>query len=331
MSESGARAEDGSPLIAAKWAKRVSIDRRYDVVRCINVERDAKCFADLEHELAPWRDLVTNLQGSFADKLPYVLEEIGEDPAFFFLDPFGVNGIEMDVLAPLIDREGKTELLIHFSDKTFLRMAGHLDENGERLPVGFKLAESKLAKLDSFIGTKRWRLLWARPDVDTEQAIAGTVDLYLGVLRDRGFTYAHQIPIRDHYSDRPSYRLIFCTRSAHGVDLMSDRACRYERQLKDVDDAGARTLFQDDEEREALTHLRDRVYEAGLRRGTASTLELVHELCPELFGRYLRSEYAKVVRELVDRALIDRSSPRGIDERELLRFVEPPQGSLLAL
>lgn len=326
----GGRVQDGSPLIAAKWAKRLAIERRYPVVKCLNVERDETCFAELERNLAPWKDVATCLGGTFAEQLDAILATVADDPVFFFLDPFGINGIEMDTVQRLIERRGKTELLVHFSDRTFLRMAGHLSETGERVSVSVKVAEAKLARLDAVMGTKRWRLLWARRDVDTDAAMEGTVSLYLEQLRERGMTHAHQVRIRDRHSDKPSYRLVFCTRSAHGIDLMSDIACRYERGLAAEEAAGALTLWHETEERQRLTDLRDRLYAAGLQRQTATREELVHELAPQLFGQHLRSEFARAVRELVETGLITRASSAGIEEREPLRFVEPPQGSLLS-
>ncbi len=134
------RAHDGSPLLAAKWARRIQIERRYPLVRCINVERDTDCYAELLKNLAPWRDVAISLEGAFSEHLEDIIDAIGHDPALFFLDPFGVTGADMSVIKRIASREGKTELLLHFSDKTFLRMAGHLDDRGDRLPVGRKLA-----------------------------------------------------------------------------------------------------------------------------------------------------------------------------------------------
>jgi hypothetical protein len=136
--------------------------------------------------------------------------------------------------------------------------------------------------------------------------------------------------MRDSFSDRAAYRLVFCTDSPHGVELMSDIACRYERGLKEVAEAGAMTLWGDQEERQHLTNLRDVVYEVGLRRRVATREQIVHELAPKFFGRYITSEYAKVIRELVSTGLIARATPIGIGPREDLRFVEPEQGSLLS-
>ena len=325
----GGRAYDGSPVIAAKRARDLELERHYPIMRCINVERDLGCFAELERNLAPWRSVATNRQGEFADRIDEILAMTGSDPVFFFLDPFGVNGVEMEVVERILARPGTTELLLHFSDKTFMRMAGYLDENDERRPAGIKVGEAKLARLDALMGSKRWRMLWSHPDVDGEQAIEATVKLYLETLRDAGWRYAYQIPMRDHYRDRPAYRLVFCTNSPHGVEMMSDIVCRSRRDQELQDDHGAVTLWREHEERQALTDLRDRIHSVGLERGVASRRDLVHAIVSENFGRYRRSDYAKAIRELVGLGLIDRPTATGIEEREPLRFIEPPQGTLL--
>ena len=325
--DDGGQAQDGSPLIAAKFAESVATDRGVPLVRCINVERNRGCFDELEENLAPWSGYAQNLRGTFAQQRERVLDTIGGDPAFVFLDPFGVNGIEMEVIEKLLARTGVTELLVHFSDRTVLRMAGHLDENDQRLPIGHKVAESKLARLDAVIGTSEWRRLWSEP-VDTTVAMDATVELYLSELRKR-ISYANEIKMRDSFSARAAYRLVFCTGSPHGVELMSDIACRYERGLKDAHDGSAMSLLDEYDKRQHLTNLRDTVYEVGIRRQVASSQDIIHELAPKLFGQYITSDYARVIRELVVAALIDRATPTGIKPQEELRFVEPDQGSLL--
>jgi three-Cys-motif partner protein len=329
--DDGGQAQDGSPLVAAKWARQIAVDRKYPLVRCINVERDQGCFSELERNLAPWTagaDVAINLQGEFAEHVDLILETIDNDPALIFLDPFGVNGIEMALVEKALARAGKTELIVHFSDKTFLRMAGHLGNNDERLPVGQKVAESKLARLDAVIGTRLWRRIWADHSRSTDDAISATVELYLSELRLR-IGYAHQIAIRDAYSDRPAYRLVFCTGSAHGVELMSDIACRYETKLKEAYDAGTMTLWEDQEARQRLTDLRDSVHVAGLRHGTATREQIIHEMAPKHFGEYTSTDYARAIRELVKAGLVERANAVGIEPREPLRFVQPAQGSLL--
>ena len=71
------------------------------------------------------------------------------------------------------------------------------------------------------------------PGADTERAIDDVAPADLDQLRRAAGSTPHQIRMRDHYSDRPAYRLMFATGSAHGVELMSDIAHRYEQSLKD--------------------------------------------------------------------------------------------------
>jgi hypothetical protein len=112
--------------------------------------------------------------------------------------------------------------------------------------------------------------------------------------------------------------------------LMSDIVCRYERALKKEEDAGVMTLWQDSEERQRLTDLRNRIHATGLASGRASREDIIHKLAPELFGLYNSTEYAKAIRELVQVGLIDRPTAVGIEPREPLRFIEPPQASFFA-
>lgn len=160
-----------------------------------------------------------------------------------------------------------------------------------------------------------------------DEAIDAIVNLYLTELRQR-IDFAHQIRLRDFYDDRAAYRLIFCTNSAHGVELMSDRACRYERELEEMAGAGL-TLMADQETRARESALRDSIQAYGLQRGTATPEEIVHALAPERFGRFTNTDYAKRIRELVSEGAIDRPNSKSIDRREGLRFVTPDQGSLL--
>lgn len=326
--DASGRVQDGSPVIAAKWAKKVAVDRGYPLVRCINVERDRGCFERLRRELAPWQDVAIAHNGEFADHLLDILDAVGADPALFFLDPFGIRGIEMDLICQIAARSGKTELLLHFSDKTFLRMAGHLDDRGERMPAGQKQAESKLAALDTLIGTKRWRLL-VPAGADTETAIDAVAELYLEQLRESGWRYAHQIQMRDAWRDRPAYRLMFATPSPHGVELMSDLVCRYEQTLEESAVAGQMTLWHEQEERQRSTNLKDQIYAEGKRAGAITREQLIHRLAPQHFGRYTSTYYAKMIRELVNEGLIDRPTAKSIGLRESLGFVESPQGSLI--
>jgi three-Cys-motif partner protein len=328
--DASGRIWDGSPLVAAKWAEQERIRRGgYPVMRCINVEADPDCFAELRRNLAPYGDVAVALQGEFVDHVNDIIAMIGNDPALVFIDPFGVNGIEMEVLERLLaQRErSKTELLIHFSDKTFKRMAGHLTENAARTPVGVKSANSKLEKLDRVIGTPLWRRIW-NSALSNEEAMDKIADLYVSELRSR-VGFADQIPMRDHWGDVPPYRLVFCTGSPHGIEQMSHLAHKHEAELKARMLPGQMNLLADNEEREKLTALRNAIEALGIERGTITLDEIRHTLVPKRFRLHAHNDYAKAVRELVKAGVIERDTPTGIKDDEPLTFVPPAQGSLL--
>jgi three-Cys-motif partner protein len=321
--------QDGSPLIAAKWARTEEQRCGYPKVKCINVERDPACFYRLTANLAPWAHLVSNLRGEFGDHLEQIIEKIGRDPAFFFLDPFGVRGIEMPLIEKIMQRPGrKTELLIHFSERSFARMAGHASE-GDRATVAERMAQSKLARLDEVIGSQMWRPWWAGGNVDPGEALEKTIDLYMSQLRTRGFDFVNQIAVRDKLADRSRYRLVFCTSSPHGVDLMSDIACRYERGLADEAAAGQDTLFTESEDRQSEGDLIDAIHKIGLERQVVTREKIRHLLATREFGKHTITDYNRAIVELVKRGGIDRETAVGIQEREELHFKEFAQSSLL--
>lgn len=329
----GGERQLGSPAIAAKWARELETsDKHRLVVRCINVERDQKVFQKLQANLAPWKHLVDFLPGEFGDQLDAILQRIDADPAFFFLDPFGVNGIEMELIERILARPSKTtELLIHFSDKSFRRMAGHLDDNDTRTEVGQAVADAKVARLDAVIGSKMWQRIWLDKDRSTDERIEAIIKLYCSQLRERGFAYAHPIPMRDHADQRARYTLVFVTNSLHGVDLMSDIACNYRRDQVDHKNEGSFELLWEEGRREDIIEgaLRDDIHRLGLSLGSATPQQLRHGLVSERFGLFKASDYAKAIRMLVDEKGIDRASATGIKDTELLAFVSPPQQSLL--
>lgn len=326
-SEDG-RQHQGSPRVAAVWAAKFELDRGYPQLRTINVESDPSRFRELEINLAPWKHLTTNYQGEFGQHLDRILERVGRDPVFFFLDPFGVSGIEMALIDRILERGGRhNEVLIHFSDRAFKRMAGNAIER-DRLPVGQRTAEAKLRRLDEVMGTSMWRGWWSG-DHDPDTAFDKTVELYLEGLRER-FGLAGQVRMRDSFAAPTRYRLVFATRSPHGLALMSDIACRYERGLEEEYRAGQMDLFADSNSLVRARELRAAIHRQGLVMGGAASLRDVrHALVPKRFSQHTDTDYAKATRELVGEGLIDRETAKGVGETETLRFVEPRQGSLL--
>ncbi len=113
---------EGSALRSAKLARSIHYNpkRNYNL-HCINIEQDTDIYQRLEKNTATYSSFVSNYQGSFKEHVYSILGEIAEQPALFFIDPFGFKGIEWDSLLPIFQRQkGITEFLIRF-DAPFVR------------------------------------------------------------------------------------------------------------------------------------------------------------------------------------------------------------------
>lgn len=328
------RIEDGSPRAAAKLAQQIA--HKADVrqagprLHCINIEADPTNYQQLMVNLAPYRDHCTNLPGEFTDHLDDVLRRIRRDPAFFFLDPFGVVGIEMDVVEQIIRRDAiSTEVLIHLSDRSLRRMAGHVIVR-DRTVVGHRAGQSKLGRLDAVIGTPLWRRIWAQEHKSTDERAAAIVELYLSQLKERASGgrrfHAHDVPMRDSFLARPRYRLVFGTRSLDGVEQMSDRAYVYEDELHRKTYEGSFEIdWRPQRHAEQCAQLRDELHREGCAAGTISRRDLVRIVLPRHFGEFKNSDYDRCLRDLVEARGIDRASSSAIKPTEPLRFVELQQ------
>ena len=336
--DAGGRSADGSPLVAARFAHQYNVDhaREGKSISLINVEKDPMTFARLQAILAPFGPLATSFQGRFQDHLEQIIRMIRREPVLFFIDPFGMEGADIRLIDQILRHRGGqrdiTELLIHFSDRTLARLAGNIADN-PRSAVGQRASASKVAYLDTVLGTTWWRGAFTNPNLATfEERSDAVAKLYVHELRKRGISYVHELRMRDSLDAAPRYRLIFTTRSAHGSFLMSDIAAGHEADLFKARWEGT---FEVDWQRQRRADKRDllrtEIHRWGLERGTATSEQIILHFAPEKFAEWRTSDYAACVRELIELGGIDR--PRGaggITNKERLRFVPTIQESLFA-
>ncbi|MBN2222776.1 MAG: three-Cys-motif partner protein TcmP [Vallitaleaceae bacterium] len=219
----------GSPTKAAKYAETLR-NRNYQL-RCIYVEEDQNNFQNLIETIEEYNVYATCLQGRFEDHLDTILSTISDNPTIFFLDPFGIKGIEWQCIQPVLNRKWITEILIRINPKDISRLAGHSDSTT-------KSAEAKrnvLTDLYGFDTSHEWEVIWK------SEGTHGLVNLYtnqiLRTLGDyRGKSYVCLYPIRS-IEGILKYYLLFGTCHPKGATLMSriiyKRERSYERDVLD--------------------------------------------------------------------------------------------------
>jgi len=221
----------GSPIRAAEYAQ--TLVGKYYKLRCINVEINPECFENLRQSTLPYTTLTINHCGVFADHVNEILNQIGNQPTIFFLDPFGLKGIEWNHIYPILKRSHITEVLLRINPQDISRLAGFAHSDGS----GAAKKRQVLTNLYGFSGSEQWEKVW-----DTE-GTDGLVKLYAkrllnAMLRERSKSFVCSYAIKS-IEGKVKYYLIFTTRHAKGAVLMSNiiygREKCYKRDVKEYE------------------------------------------------------------------------------------------------
>ena len=214
------RGEKGSPVLAAEIAQRFRDEGKPYSLYCINIEKDYNNFVNLNFETSRFNNLVSNFLGSFTENLGSILQSIGDCPAFFFLDDFGVSGTEWEAVEKLVKRKAPTDLWIRFDHQTVRRLDGFFDSSA-------KSAKLRFSRLHHLYGINNQELLHQRLDGSTpEIRVRNALYLYLERLEEtfnlshkKGYAAAYPIVSLD---EQRKYHLVFACAHPRAAILASD-------------------------------------------------------------------------------------------------------------
>lgn len=302
--------EKGSPVIAAELAEHYRDEGKSYRLYCINVECDPDNFANLQSETSNFGNLVTNFLGTFTDNLDAILSHIGNNPALFFLDDFGVSGTDWGSVEKLLRRKGSTDVWIRFDHKTVRRLDGFFASAA-------KSAVQKYAHLPQLYGIYDLDLLHRRLDGPSPDArIQNALALYLEQLektfedsRNLGFASAYRV-----YSlnDQLKYHMVFACAHPKAARLASDiingEEDNYQRERQEFIEKHTQqmSLFPLDPSAEEIfaekvSRLKDQVQRKFLGQ-TITRSDLHYQLlCMDSkywFGRMGRTHLTRVLEDL---------------------------------
>jgi three-Cys-motif partner protein len=223
---------EGSALIAARLAAEPVQKSRKGILQCINVEADSATFENLKTATAPFSHCVTNLHGTFQDKLPEILKLIGGHTAFFFIDPFGTQGAEISTLRELAARSGKTEALVRYDDTRVKRLImwsannlENLEEKHRKVALGLLARVRELTDDEAAEKVQMEALLGSDSEL-RDRLIEG----YEGeVKRKTKFTFGLNYPIRNPATGGHRYYLVHFCKFVDGYTHMANFMARAER------------------------------------------------------------------------------------------------------
>lgn len=211
----------GSPLRAAQLARKLQEDQRNYSLRCINIESDSGTYEQLCNATQAYADLATNLFGPFADNTDRLLQIVQEKAVLCFLDPFGIDGMDMSAIERIICRpRGITDLWVRFDAGEARRRDGYYasDEPG---------AEKQFEILCRVYGVGDRNVLHNALAAPTaEERMLAALRFYMRQLssvygRHKGDSYVGAYHIRSIAGDS-KYWLVAATAHPKGFVLISD-------------------------------------------------------------------------------------------------------------
>jgi three-Cys-motif partner protein len=331
--------EAGSPLMMARLIDQAATWPGAPTLRVIAVEPNRGLFARLADLLRPWVEMGSIIlhRAPFDETLAReILREIGEAPAYFFLDPFDQTDLPRSVLDLVLSRPEPTDVTVNFNGPALHRMAARLCERdrsgrteaqlqlfgietGRMVPSAgtiLQAAEKTVARVDEVLGSSSWRAGFCA--LSAEARIDHLRERYTVGAARSGYRKAWY-PVRASLRQKARYDLIHFARRPDAFVLLHDFICKEEDQLWQefhTEQAAARgaplTLEFSPEARrgERLVLLREHVLEL-LSRSPASQDQLLGRLIFEggLFGSFQARDLTEVRTELFQAGRITQANP----------------------
>lgn len=231
----------GSPLLsiheAEKAREQLSEMRGVPVeVQVVAIEKDRARFSKLEQLVQTFGGRHVALNGTLGDHIGGLEPEFASTPTLFFIDPFGLDPLQADVVRRAL--QGRhNEVLLLFADQAALRHIGAaaaMDASDEpqaslfgpddtpQLPAPSRelqiTADAANRIMNAAFGDERWRSAMNLAPDRRRQAL---VDMYSGLLRTMGASRVLSLPMIGKGS-RLKYHLMFATKSGKGYEVMKD-------------------------------------------------------------------------------------------------------------
>ena len=255
-----AAGKPGSPVIACRIAQDVrgALGKKQGLERArmkiVAVESDARRFASLERTIQPFAeiesDTVFALRGTMSERFEEVAKITGGAPTLYFLDPFGVKGLQAS-LYPKMLAGANNEILALFSDLGALRLRGvvhagtkleheirTLRNSPSLFPENDRAVEAALAAEDA--RKQSYRSLYGRKvakaitdalgDSSWEEDLRGMgsdeareelIIRFARKLIDSGARFVHVLPMRGRTGGH-KYCLIHASKSVKGFTTMKE-------------------------------------------------------------------------------------------------------------
>jgi len=304
--------EPGSPVLAAQETAKLAYN-----IRCLNIEEDPANFSSLQTETSRFSH-VENIFADFNDVIGTVLDRVRGQPAFFFLDPFGVKDLPMQGLVePIAQRRTQTDILLRYATETVRRLVGSYEND----PV--RGGANEMHVTHWFRGDG-WKAIVQNnaPGIQRDDHLLNYYLQQLVSISGGRFSHAAAYPIRT-LQGNIKYHLVFATGNKLGMKLMSEVLYKAEHDYsaeqaiyQENRRSGQVDMFSESEQTQAQTERMSQLEQSILRAGMTKNIWNFHELYYELllnrgwFAQVSEKEFRATCKTLHAQSKIERLSPR---------------------
>lgn len=313
----------GSAFIGADTAVNPIQKSRAGMLRCINVEEDADTFAELEANLAKHKasGLVENYHGTFQQHLPAILQKIGTHPAFFFIDPFGSKGAEIETLKTIRTNRDRSEILVRYDDTRVKRLISWAAKNLDSYNEGHRKSAENFAKRVSQLTDELAVEVFQANDAEAREWL---IEGYMNKARDEaGYRYALHYPIRNPKTGGHKYFLVHFCNHADGYHSMANFMAKaeraYEKTMREAVDMfaasdqevmpgiieGADQAIEENRVAELVSALPKILQKLRPRGGDFENRDLYSAIVDQFRWRLTRKEWIKAIRKAHDNGLVE--------------------------
>jgi three-Cys-motif partner protein len=210
----------GSPIIGIETSLEVrKIKQKKNIdfdLNVIAIDSD-RCSADTLRKFAKDADpdsktKIEVIESDFDNALPGVLSKISIDPAFFFIDPYGIKGVGKKSLDLIVDRIGSTEIFLNYMKMGVQRVKGqykNIKHEDEKIRIR---AIKTTAHMDTLFGDASW----------VDKTESELLKHFVGQTFSKNYKFVLNFNVP--YPDRSGtiYNLLFATNYDCGEKIMRD-------------------------------------------------------------------------------------------------------------
>lgn len=259
--------------------------------------------------------------GRFEEVVGRVVDIMGDCTGFFYLDPFGIKGIEFTNLERIFDRVSmsSTEVLVNFSYPSFARHAGNYTEDDDGDTVAQKVKAGKQEMVNKVMNGEYWVDIMTDTTTSKFEREAKVVEMYANQYR-KYFDFVGHCPVKDTHRNVAKYHLVFGSRHFDGLQLMND-IMHYEYEEFLIREYKEGCLFDTRPQhlKKHLDRLKQDILDIAKQHRPLSRRMVRVRLIPVNFMRFAVKDYNGIVTELLkQKALFSETGKTRINDNVLL-------------